>query len=102
MIRKEIGLYGPDGWFNKHRHKGRPEGIPDSVENACRGKSVEIGRRLGVVPPKGTANIKGTRLRNFLTRLLPGVVVLTDPSPKQACGGAQRVLNEENCNMIGE
>lgn len=68
---KEVGIYGPDEWFNKHGKKGKPEGIPDSVENSCRGIAVDTGRRIGAVPPKGTANIKGNKLKKFMQLLMP-------------------------------
>ncbi|MGH1359216.1 MAG: hypothetical protein ACRBC3_10670 [Burkholderiaceae bacterium] len=59
---REIGVYGPDGWINKHGKLGRPDNIPDSVENQCRGRAVEIGRRMGVIPERGRANLKGSGL----------------------------------------
>ncbi len=68
---KEVGIYGPDEWFNKHGKKGKPEGIPDSVENSCRGITVDTGRRISAVPPKGTANIKGNKLKKFMQLLMP-------------------------------
>ncbi|MFS9065850.1 RHS repeat-associated core domain-containing protein [Streptococcus timonensis] len=68
---KEVGIYGPDECFNKHGKKGKPEGIPDSVENSCRGIAVDTGRRIGAVAPKGTANIKGNKLKKFMQLLMP-------------------------------
>src|SRR5690606_39147134 len=32
----EVGVYGPDGWINKHGHKGAPRGLPDGVEAQCK------------------------------------------------------------------
>lgn len=29
----KVGLYGPEGWFNKHGLIGKPEVIPESVES---------------------------------------------------------------------
>jgi RHS repeat-associated protein len=58
---REVGVYGPDGWFNKHGHKGRPENCPVGVENQLKGQAIDIQRRAGVLPPKGGMNIKGDR-----------------------------------------
>ena len=101
---REVGIYGPNGWLNKHGLKGKPDNIPANVENACRGKSVELGRRLGVVPPKGRANIKGNRLGKYLSRLLPAwLIAAFEPSPVKACEGISGVVNEEICQtMNGE
>ncbi|WP_343997011.1 RHS repeat-associated core domain-containing protein, partial [Ideonella azotifigens] len=62
----EIGLYGKDGWFNKHGHLGRPESIPESVENQCRGQAVDWARRAGFIPEKGTVSIKGRSVGSFM------------------------------------
>jgi RHS repeat-associated protein len=70
----EVGMYGPNGWFNKHGLRGRPDGIPESVENQCRGKMVDFGRRAGYVPPKGTADIKGRNVGEFMEPTSPKVV----------------------------
>ena len=101
---REVGIYGPNGWLNKHGLKGKPDNIPANVENACRGKSVELGRRLGVVPPKGRANIKGNRLGKYLSRLLPAwLIAAFESSPVKACEGISGVVNEEICQtMNGE
>ncbi|MES2934551.1 MAG: RHS repeat-associated core domain-containing protein [Pseudomonadota bacterium] len=61
----EIGLFGADGWFNKHGHKGAPKGIPTEVENALKGMSINELRRREKLPKKGRANIKGD---NWLKR----------------------------------
>lgn len=84
----EIGVYGPKGWFNKHGLKGRPEGIPDFVDNACQRHAIGMGRRLGLIPAKGTANLKKGAWKRFLAHL-PAIGVLIEastPSPQRACG----------------
>jgi len=62
---KEVGMFGPDGWFNKHGLTGKPEGIPDSVENQCKGNAVEIGRKMKKIPPKGSADISNDKWKQF-------------------------------------
>jgi RHS repeat-associated protein len=57
----EVGMFGKDGWFNKHGHKGRPEQCPQAVEDQLKGRAVDILRRSGKLPPKGQGNIKGSR-----------------------------------------
>ena len=68
---KEVGVYGPDGWMNKHGHKGKPDGIPDSVDNQCKGKAIEEARRARKIPDKGKADIKGNKWRKFITSITP-------------------------------
>jgi len=58
---QEVGLFGPDGWFNKHGHKGAPKMCPTRVENQLKGNAIEVMRRTGELPPKGNFNIKGNR-----------------------------------------
>jgi hypothetical protein len=54
----EAGMYGKDGWFNKHGHKGHPANCPTDVENQLNGQKIDYLRRAGVIPPKGTVDIK--------------------------------------------
>ena len=84
---KEVGIYGPNGWINKHGHSGRPPGIPADVENQCKGKAVELGRRSGQIPDKGKGNIKGDRWKNFFRRapLIGPLIEMTRPSPEHLC-----------------
>ena len=63
---REVGVYGPDGWINKHGFSGRPDNLPTEVENRCRGIAVERLRAEGRLPEKGHANIKGDRLKKLL------------------------------------
>jgi len=65
---KEVGMYGPDGWFDKHGHKGSPNGIPQDVENQLKGLVIEQLRDMGVIPPKGQANIKGDKWQEFVKK----------------------------------
>ena len=58
---KEVGMFGPNGWFNKHGHKGRPASCPTGVENQLKGQAVDVLRRSNQLKPKGEANIKGNR-----------------------------------------
>ncbi|MBT9513546.1 MAG: hypothetical protein IV104_14505 [Acidovorax sp.] len=58
---KEVGMYGPNGWFDKHGHKGKPANCPPGVEDHLKGHAIDILRRSGALPPKGQANIKGDR-----------------------------------------
>ena len=68
----EIGLFGSNGWFNKHGHKGRPLNCPRPVENQLKGQAIDIMRRSGELPSKGTFNIKGDRwMRGSLGALGP-------------------------------
>ena len=62
----EVGLYGSDEWFDKHSKTGRPSGLPDSVEQQCKGQAIDLGRRMKLIPPKGHADIGGNKMEAFL------------------------------------
>jgi len=64
-LGNEIGIYGPDGWINKHG-KGIPIGLPSELENALKGISINKLRARGKFPPKGTADIKGSRWLKYI------------------------------------
>ncbi|GKT01697.1 PAAR/RHS domain-containing protein [Acidovorax sp. SUPP3434] len=51
---KEVGVYGPDGFFNKHGTKGNQVVIPEKVFNALNGINVDELRKNGGLPAKGT------------------------------------------------
>ena len=87
----EAGLYGPQGWFDKHGLKGRPSGLPDVVETQCKGQAISIGRRMGLIPQKGTpysrAVIRGNKWKSFFGSwpLIGGLIEVTKPSPVKEC-----------------
>ena len=58
----EIGVYGPDGWINKHG-KGIPTAVSKGVNDALKGIAVDELRARGKIPAKGRANIKGNNWR---------------------------------------
>jgi len=85
---REVGIYGPKGWIAKHGFSdARPPGLPVEVVNTCRGIAVDKLRASGQLPPKGTANIKGSRLVKFLR--LWGLFAVAEqelkPSNDHAC-----------------
>lgn len=82
-----MGIYGPNGWFDKHGLKGAPNGLPPTVEAQCKGQAIDIGRRMGKIPEKGTADISGNKWRKFFGKvpLLGTLIELTKPSPERAC-----------------
>ncbi len=85
---KEVGVYGPDGWINKHTFRGPPKDLPSEVENRCRGVAADKLRAQGKLPPKGQANIKGKALKNVVKSLPfigPASEIVSTPSPETAC-----------------
>ncbi|GAB58396.1 RHS repeat-associated core domain-containing protein [Rheinheimera nanhaiensis] len=67
----ERGVMGPDGnWINKHGHSGTPAGVPENVCNSARGQVAEQARARGLIPPKGTANIKGPNFGGHYPRTI--------------------------------
>ncbi|WP_371659829.1 polymorphic toxin-type HINT domain-containing protein [Streptomyces sp. NBC_00280] len=55
---QEIGIFGSNGWFPKHR-KGVDVFVPRDVYNNLKGLAVEEMRKAHRIGPKGTENIKG-------------------------------------------
>jgi YD repeat-containing protein len=54
---QEIGIYGPEGWINKH---GLGKAcVPDQVLNTLRSYAIKFLRRAQVFPDRGKADIKG-------------------------------------------
>ena len=75
----EIGVMGSDGeWINKHGHTGSPEDAPKDVCNKARGYAVEEARARAMLPPKGTANIKGPNFGRGLIIRGAGALMLID------------------------
>ncbi|MEV7402450.1 DUF6531 domain-containing protein [Streptomyces sp. NPDC091267] len=58
---REVGIFGSDGWFNKHKTVGADVEVPPSVENALKGRAVDIMRRGGRIGPRGTEDISGDK-----------------------------------------
>lgn len=61
----EVGIFGPEGWINKHG-KGGPGEIPFDLENTLKGIAVDRLQGMEVIPPKGTADISGNKWKDFL------------------------------------
>ncbi|WP_308299606.1 DUF6531 domain-containing protein [Streptomyces sp. CJ_13] len=58
---REVGIFGSDGWFNKHNTIGADVEVPPSVENALKGRAVDTMRRAGRIGPRGTEDISGDK-----------------------------------------
>ncbi|BDD74493.1 MULTISPECIES: hypothetical protein [Streptomyces] len=58
---REVGIFGSDGWFNKHRKSAAEVDVPRSVENALKGKAVDSMRGTGRLGDKGTMDITGDK-----------------------------------------
>ncbi|GAA1923154.1 hypothetical protein GCM10009837_55500 [Streptomyces durmitorensis] len=57
---REVGLYGSNGWFDKHRLDSNVE-VPQSVENRLKGEAVKFMRRTGRIGPRGTEDVSGDK-----------------------------------------
>lgn len=85
---KEVGFFGPDGWFDKHGKVGKPEGLPDSVENACKAQAADLRRRMGKPPHVGDADTsRTTKLKGVLkgAAIIGPMIEMTRPSAERAC-----------------
>ncbi|WP_129307503.1 DUF6531 domain-containing protein [Streptomyces sp. L2] len=58
---REVGIFGSDGWFNKHGKSAAEADVPGSVENALKGKAVDFMRGTGRLGPKGIQDITGDK-----------------------------------------
>ncbi|MFD6433387.1 RHS repeat-associated core domain-containing protein [Streptomyces venezuelae] len=57
---REVGLYGSNGWFDKHRLNSDVQ-VPQGVENRLKGEAVKFMRRTGRIGPRGTEDISGDK-----------------------------------------
>ncbi|QES40283.1 hypothetical protein DEJ49_04170 [Streptomyces venezuelae] len=57
---REVGLYGSNGWFDKHRLNSDVQ-VPRGVENRLKGEAVKFMRRTGRIGPRGTEDISGDK-----------------------------------------
>ena len=53
----EVGVYGPNGWINKHG--GNIPELSNNVQNSLKGLAVDQSRAVGLLGRKGTDNVKG-------------------------------------------
>jgi hypothetical protein len=84
---KEVGVYGPNGWISKHGYKGRPEGIPESVEAHCQAEAADILRRMGVASAESGGQSRGSKLAKYLRGvwLIGPLMEATKPSQQKKC-----------------
>ena len=61
----EVGVHGPQGWIPKHGHSGIAPNLPDNVANSIHGNVIDQLRGMGIIPNKGTANIKNGKWQEF-------------------------------------
>ncbi|MER7795460.1 RHS repeat-associated core domain-containing protein, partial [Streptomyces sp. NPDC097640] len=58
---REVGLFGSDGFFNKHGTKAADVVVPERVEDALKGTAVRFMRKTGRIGDKGTEDISGDK-----------------------------------------
>jgi len=66
----EIGVHGITDWIPKHGFTSGPT-LPDEVENRLRGFLIDENRRVGFLPQKGQANIKGDSWKDLVRKACP-------------------------------
>lgn len=81
----EVGIYGPDGWINKHGFKGPPSGLPDGVENECKSVAGDYSRRMGLNSDRSAK--RASRMKSLLRGwpLIGSLIEMTTPSPERVC-----------------
>jgi hypothetical protein len=63
---REVGVFRPRGWINKHGFDDPPEGVPESVCEQLKGRTIDELRKRHRFPAKGHVNIKGNRWKYFV------------------------------------
>ncbi|WP_317206046.1 RHS repeat-associated core domain-containing protein [Tenacibaculum maritimum] len=58
---KEVGIFGSEGFMNKHGIAGADVDVPKSVQQRLKGMAVDQLRKGGRLGAKGTENIKGNK-----------------------------------------
>jgi len=71
---KEIGIFGRDGWINRHGFRGTP-GVPRDVLNRINGENVAQLRARGLLAPRGEQNIRGGRYSSGVSTLFGSVAL---------------------------
>jgi len=81
----EVGVYGPDGWINKHGHKGAPRGLPDGVEAQCKNFSDDYSRRTGIAAKRASQG--ASRLKSIFKGwpIIGPLIEINVPSPNRIC-----------------
>lgn len=81
----EVGVYGPDGWINKHGFRGAPRGLPEGVEDECKAVADDYSRRT--VGHSDRASKRASRMRSALKGwpLIGAFIEMTTPSPARVC-----------------
>ena len=103
----EIGVYGPNGWINKHGFKDAPTNIPAKVAQECELAAEDLRVRIGL-PRKltlnGVGNGSGGWLRSFFAEwpYIGSLIEDTKPSPQKTCDSkmaeAAGLTEELMCN----
>ena len=81
----EVGVYGPDGWINKHGFKGAPSDLPGGVEDQCKTVANDYSRKMGLHAnraAKGASKLKSI-FRGW--PLIGPLIEMTRPSPERIC-----------------
>ena len=81
----EVGVYGPDGWINKHGRRGAPRGLPDGVEAQCKTASDDCFHRTGLAARRAS---KGAlRLKSLFKGwpLIGAMIEMTTPGQNLIC-----------------
>jgi len=81
----EVGVYGPDGWINKHGFKGAPSDLPDGVEIQCKNVADDYTRRMGLNVDKAAR--RASKMKSLLRGwpLIGPLIEMTTPSPERVC-----------------
>ncbi|CFQ73915.1 Rhs family protein [Yersinia similis] len=65
---KEVGIYGPEGFFNKHGTVASEVKVPKTVSDTLNGIAVDELRKSGQLPQKGTPGSRQA-VRNYTDKI---------------------------------
>ncbi len=93
----EVGVYGSDGWINKHGHRGTPRGLPDGVEAQCKTVSDDYSRRIGITARRASQG--ASRLKSIFKGwpLIEPLIEMTAPSPSRIC---EQIPDYPGCEVM--
>ncbi|WNH53222.1 RHS repeat-associated core domain-containing protein [Stenotrophomonas oahuensis] len=82
----EVGVYGPNGWFNKHGKKAADVRVPAGVEAQCEVVATDYRRRIGdSLSPAMKRSMKMKKLLGWLPFWGPVIDTATTPSDRRVC-----------------
>jgi len=81
----EVGVYGREGWIDKHGFKGSPVSVPGGVGERCASVAADCSSRMSGHLDRATK--RSSKMKSVLRGwpLIGPLIEMTQPSPKRVC-----------------